>query len=101
MIFSSHVSCHDNQEGFQQIDVSSFLEEEMDQHFDNQVISYEICEKLQHLSQSLGDKEDHKDGQLQGSSLCSFSKPLNVEKHENGQEQGESYVKHVSFHHEE
>ena len=28
-------------------------------------------------------------------------KELNVEKHENGKEQGEDYVKHVYFHHEE
>ena len=82
--FSSHVSCHDNQEGFQQTNVSYFLEDELDHHFDNQVISYEICENLQQLSQSLGDKEEHKDGQLQGSSICSFSEPLNVEKCENG-----------------
>ena len=95
--FSSHVICHDNQEAFQKKDVSYFLEDEMDQHFDSQVISYEIFENLQQLSQSLGDKEEHKDVQLQGSSLCSFSEPLNVEQHENGQEQGEAYVIHVYF----
>ena len=44
--FSSQASCHDDQEIFQQADVSSLLEEEIDQYFDNQVISLEICENL-------------------------------------------------------
>ena len=58
--------------------MSSLLEDEMDQHFDNQVISYEICENLQQLSQYLGDKEEHKYVQLEASSLCSLSEHFNV-----------------------
>ena len=36
--FSSQASCHDDKEIFQQADVSSLVEDEMDQKFDSQVI---------------------------------------------------------------
>jgi len=45
--FSSQASCHDDQEVFQQANVSSLVEDEMDQRFDSQVILYEIHQDLQ------------------------------------------------------
>ena len=43
---SSQASCHDDQEIFQQVDVSSLVEDEMDQQFYIQVILHEIYEDL-------------------------------------------------------
>jgi len=45
--FASQASFHDDQETFQQADVSSLVEDEIDQQFDSQVISHEINKDLQ------------------------------------------------------
>ena len=44
--FYSQASCHDDQEVFQQVDVSYLVEDKMDQQFDSQVIVNEIHEDL-------------------------------------------------------